>query len=419
MIRVLIWATHFQTDILALTAYLDACPDVALLVVADDAAAFQSEPIAKALALAAPVLARSDAATMAHVRDFAADVVVADNHVPPKGVALRLFYMWHGLGWKARSKLDLAVFYRQVKRLTGIDPRRPNPRFLAQCYGPTDRAWRTAKWQLPAECCPEVGMACIALLRDPPYGKATIAAQYAIDVVRRRTVLLSITWHSGGAFDGGAIDLDLVRQLIETTADCDANLLVCLHDRHRYAAAFLDGLESLVAAAQHSELRFKNEHPDNLSDLVVADVMVSNLSSFLVYHYVSGRPAIHLVPDRQGPVERVAMLFSRFRTRRRINAEDAWMIDPADTGGVRVSDPASAGHAVWQALDDPLAGGEASREWLARHLPGLDANAPQRIKACLETLCGGAIPIGRRDVSPDVLHEASPGDCGIARTAAS
>ena len=56
MIRVPIWATHLQTDILALAAHLDRCANVALLIVAGDAATFRREPIADALALAAPLL---------------------------------------------------------------------------------------------------------------------------------------------------------------------------------------------------------------------------------------------------------------------------------------------------------------------------------------------------------------------------
>lgn len=419
MIRVVIWATHLQTDILALAVHLDRCPDVALLIVANDAAAFREEPVAEALGMAAPVLDRNDSATEAEVKRFDADVVVADNHVPPKGVASRLFYMWHGLGWKARSRLDLAVFYRQVRRLTGSDPRRPNSRFLAQCYGPTDRAWRVRNWRLPSEACPEVGMAFAALLRDPPYARETAAAHYAIDVARRKTVLLSITWHSGGLLDGGEADLDLVSRLIATTAGRDANLLVCLHDRHRYAAPLVAGLEQLVAAEAHCELRFKNQNPDNLSDLLVADVMVSNLSSFLAYHYVSGRPAIHIVPAREAGVERIAMLFSRFRVRHKVKAERAWMIDPEDTGGVRVSDADGAAHAVAAALDDPGEGALAARAWLARHIPQLDGAAPERIKQCLIALCGGAVPLRHRDAGAEPVHSVRSGDCGTARAAAS
>ena len=38
IIRSIIWATHLQTDILALAAHLDTCPDVQLLIVAADTA---------------------------------------------------------------------------------------------------------------------------------------------------------------------------------------------------------------------------------------------------------------------------------------------------------------------------------------------------------------------------------------------
>ena len=419
MIRVLIWATHLQTDILAVAAHLDDCPDVALLIVAGDAAAYRREPIATALALTARVLDRGDPATLAQVRAFGADVVVADNHVPPKGVAPRLFYMWHGLGWKARSRLDLAVFYRQVKRLTGSDPRRPHPQFLAQCYGPTDRAWRVREWKLPAEACPEVGMAFAALLRDPPYDKEAIAPRYAIDVLRRKTVLLSITWHSGGIFDGGKADLDLVARLIATSSARNANLLVCLHDRHRYAPSLVSGLEALVATAANAELRFKSEYPDNLADLLVADVMVSNLSSFLAYHYVLGRPAIHIVPHRDKPVERVAMLLSRFRVFRKVKADEAWMIDPADTGGIRVSCIDDTLRAVNAVLDDPQPGAKAAAAWLARHVPRQDGNAAQRIKDSLVAMCATPTSVRQRGATQAGTTDVELPDCGPVRAAAS
>ena len=89
-IRVIVWATHLQTDILALAAHLDTCRDVELLIVAADTAAFRREPIAGSLKLWARLLDRNDPQTMRRVQVFRADVVVADNHVPPKGTAPRL-----------------------------------------------------------------------------------------------------------------------------------------------------------------------------------------------------------------------------------------------------------------------------------------------------------------------------------------
>ena len=325
---------------------------------------------------------------MRRVRAFGADVVVADNHVPPRGTAPRLFYMWHGLGWKARSRLDLATFYLQVRRLTGADPRRANPRFMAQCYGPVDRDWRIADWELPRAACVETGMAFAALLLDPPYDPAAIAAQYRNDVARRKTVLLSITWHSGGIF-AGSDDGTFVEDLLSAVRDRGADLLICLHDRHRYPAPLLARLEVLAATEPGCELRFKSDHPDNLCDLLVADVMVSNLSSFLTYFYVLGRPAIHIVPDPAAPIERVTMLFSRFRVRWRVRAEAAWMIDPTDTGGPRASNAQSTIAATLDALDDPAPGAAAAKAWLDRHVPTLDDHAPARIKQALEALCSG------------------------------
>ena len=410
-IRVVVWATHLQTDILALAAHLDTCRDVELLIVAADTAAFRREPIAGSLKLWARLLDRNDPQTMRRVRAFRADVVVADNHVPPKGTAPRLLYMWHGLGWKARSKLDLATFYLQVRRLTGIDQRQPNPRFQAQCYGPIDRVWRIAEWGLPPKSCVATGMAFGALLLAPPYDRATIARRYRIDVARRRTVLLSITWHSGGIFADGD-DGAFVRDLLVAVRSRDANLLICLHDRHRYPARLLALLETLAATEPDCELRFKSDHPDNLSDLLVADVMVSNLSSFLTYFYVLGRPAIHIVPEpAAAQIDRVTMLFARFRLRRRVRANAAWMIDPADTGGPCARDARGTIAATLAALDEPAPGAAAARRWLERHVPDLDGNAPARIKQALVALC--------REGEANSIHPCSVAHCDIPGVAAS
>ena len=186
-----------------------------------------------------------------------------------------------------------------------------------------------------------------------------------------------------------------------------------------YAPSLVSGLEALVGVASHAELRFKSEHPDNLPDLLVADVMVSNLSSFLAYHYVSGRPAIHIVPRRDKPVERVAMLLSRFRVRRTVKADEAWMIDPSDTGGVRVSCTEDTLHAVNAALDDPRPGAEAAAAWLARHIPRQDGNAAQRIKDLLLAMCATPTSMRRSEVSQVGSKDVEPPDCGTARVVAS
>jgi hypothetical protein len=405
--RILLWATHLQTDMLALACHLDRCPDIELLIVVPGMETFLGTPFARFSPFGARLLDRDDAATLPLVRSFGADVAVADNHVPPKGSAPRLFYMWHGMGWKARSRLDLHIFYRQVRHMIGQDPRLPSPSFLAQCYGPTDRDWRVARWKLPASSCASVGMLFSDLLAAPPYSKSDVASDYKIDVLSRKTVLLSITWHQGEIFaapaaegkdDGreraavNAADRDFIQSLMESVEARGANLLICLHDRHRYDPAFVRFVEALANRHPFVEARFKSSHPDNLSDLLVADVMISNLSSFLAYFYLLGRPAIHILPAsaRDRTIRRMVMLFSRWRVKRRVKTEDAWMLDPTDTGGPRVFDSAQARAAVERALEDPSWGLAESTSWLRRHIPALDGQAGARAEMYLRQMCGDA-----------------------------
>ena len=400
MTRILIWATHLQTDILALTSHLDRCGDVDLLIVTPNAAAFRHDPFYRRRPFAAPLIDRNDHDIRARIRAFRADIAIADNHIPPKGYALRLFYMWHGLGWKARSKLDLHIFYHQVKRLTGYDPRIPNRRFRAQCYGPTDRAWRIGNWRLPASACVEIGMTFSDLILDPPYDRADIAKDLRIDILTRPTIALAITWHSGGIFGSGRggkntsmpeADVDFLAAIAALARRRGANLLICLHDRHRYFQKFIAMLEALARDNAFVELRFKNEHPDNMVDLLAADVMISNYSSFISYFYLLGRPAIHILPATPNDtVSRVAMLFSRFPIRRRIAAEEAWMLNPRDNGGIMVSsgrDAIAAADAMLEAASDH-AQSDAARLWLGRHVPRIDGHTAERFKAEIDALCG-------------------------------
>ncbi|MBP9201281.1 MAG: hypothetical protein KBF47_14825, partial [Gemmatimonadales bacterium] len=136
--RVLLWVSTLQADILALALALDARADTELLIAADGLAAWRGEPLARARPLGAPMLERKDAATRAAVEAFRADVVVCDNHFPEFAAAPRVCFLWHGLGWKSTPPTDVAERLRHVARLTGQDPRAPASRFVAQCYHARD-----------------------------------------------------------------------------------------------------------------------------------------------------------------------------------------------------------------------------------------------------------------------------------------
>lgn len=411
--RILIWATHLQTDVLALACHFDRCPDVELLIVTPDKDAFLRTPFARIAPLGSPLLDRNDPDTLARIRAFRADLAVADNHVPPKGSAPRLFYMWHGMGWKARSRIDLEIFYRQVRTMIGRDPREPGAPFLAQCYGPTDLDWRARSWGLPADACATIGMPFAELLSKPRYTKENIASEYEVDVMGRKTVLLAITWHYGGIFAeppgvkrslrglAGSVgvnprDATFLHDVVAAVGARGANLLICLHDRQRYDTAFLGFLQALADQHEFVEIRSKSDHPDNLSDLLAADVMLSNLSSFLTYFYLLGRPALHIIPTSStSEVERMVMLFSRFRLRRKVNPAEAWMLEPSDTGGPVVSNGEEAVATVCAALDDPGYGTAARDGWLARHLPIRDGLASRRFEDHARKLCARALPLAK------------------------
>jgi len=395
--RVLLWATTLQADALALALALDAGADD-VMVVCTGPEALAREPIARVRPLSCPVLARDDADTLARARAFAADVVVFDNHLPPIGVAPRVCSMWHGLGWKARPSSDLELFHAGIAERTGIDPRRPNPRFLAQCYGEPDRRWRIESWGLDAAACRVIGMPFSDLLLAPPYDRQLLAPWYPeLEVGARPTVLLSFTWHYGRIFPGtwpgtrwfsrdpGTADATFLRALASAIVDDGAQVLLCLHDRHRYEPAYLAALREAVVGLPRVHVKHKDERPDNLADLVIADAMVTNLSSFVTYFYASGRPSVHIVPETDADVRFVQFKRGRLRERRDATTTP-WMTDPRDNGGLTASTPDQTLAAVARAIREPDCCRERAATWLAARVHGMDGHTCARMTEALREL---------------------------------
>src|SRR5687767_4996262 len=108
--RVLIWATTLQADILALALHLDTCSDVELIVAAEGLEAYRRSMMARVRPLRAPLLDMNEPSTRDAIARLSPDVVVCDNHYPHFEAAPRVCSMWHGLGWKARPQADLTTF---------------------------------------------------------------------------------------------------------------------------------------------------------------------------------------------------------------------------------------------------------------------------------------------------------------------
>jgi len=395
--RVLIWASTLQADILALALHLDERPDTDLLIAAEGLEAWRREPIARARPFRARLLDRAAATTSADAMSFRADVVVCDNHFPEFPAAPRVCWMWHGLGWKAKDPKDIEVNAGHIRRLTSIDPRQPNPRFLAQCYHPKDRDWRIHSWGFAPENCLVTGSCFSDLVLAPPYSRADLASHYRIDIAGRRTLLLNFGWHYGRIFPGTwqpkrfgrspmEADVAFIRSLFARADDHGANVLFCLHDRWRYEPAYLEVLHREAGRFPHVELKHKNERPDNLADLVVADAWVSNLSSFVTFFYHLGRPSVHLCP-RPGARIRLSRV-TRFGLRARpAGPEMEWMNQPEDNGGLTAYDAREALAAVDRALTEPECCRDRARRWLEDHVDGIDGQASRRLADAIAGLC--------------------------------
>lgn len=397
--KVLLWATTLQADILALALHLDTSPDCQLLIVAEHARAFLNAPIARLRPLSAPILDRDEPRVRDAVAQFGPDVVVCDNHFPPWGAAPRVCAMWHGLGWKARPSDELSTFYRHVERLTGGDARQSNPRFIAQCYHARDRAWRIGDWKLHPDNCHVSGSCFADLLRGPaPYSRTALEPEYRLDL-SRKTLLVNVTWHYGRIFPGtwqpkrlgrSPFDADLafLEQVFARAREHRANVLFCLHDRKRYEPHYLAALHQL--AERFGEglcLRHKDEHPDNWADLWIADAMLSNLSSFTTFFYHFGRPAVHLCPPPGDAGVRFAQYsFLGVGARRRASTSPPWMNDPRDNGGLSASTDAEALAAIDRALTEPDCCRDSARRWLEEHVAAPEPSASACLRQRLEQL---------------------------------
>lgn len=399
--RVLLWATTLQADILALALYLDAQPDVSLLVVAQGAEALRREPIWRVRPLRSALLERDDSATVKAARAFRPDVTVFDNHAPPEPFSPKLCGTWHGPGWKAPSAQDMRDYCKRVARLTGRDPRQPNPRFLAQCYAEADRRWRIEHWGLHPDACRVIGAAYSDLLLDPPYDRRALRGLYKrLEVGERPTVLLSFTWHFGRIFPGtwsprplrrsdSSKDLAFVRDAIALIHAEGCQVLICLHDRHRYERGWLEEIHALANAFKLVEVKHKSDHPDNLADLLVADVMLTNLSSFVTFFYVFGRPSVHIVPGNSEQVEFARLGFAGGIRRRESDGTcNPWVIAPTDTGGFVGQTPDEVLSALRIAIRQPDSCRERSAAWLRAHVYGIDGQTAARFCDALRELAG-------------------------------
>lgn len=382
--RICFWSTSFQADNQALASYLSRQAGVEVLVALDDPERYLREPVAGLLPLTCKLLDRRSPSTLEAIRDFAPDCLIADNHLPKRRLARRLYVLWHGYGWRVD---DLSTMRRELRKLVGpVD--RPNADFRWHAFGERDRSYRIEHSGFAADNVLPLGSPYSDLLLpgsplqtrlDP----RTVQAHYRVDLARP-TVLLGMTWHHGGALSHWGDDEQLHERLAAHVGELGANLLIRMHDRHRYERADVQRMEALANRHAHVQLKFKSDHPDSLVDLLLSAVLLSNYSSLLNAFYYTGKPSVHIDPIAvAGPNYRRIWRWGTMWRRTVRDPLESWKIPPDDIGGLRARsfDELLAG--VTRSLADPECCNETAAAFVRRHISLADGQSCARITATL------------------------------------
>jgi len=196
-------------------------------------------------------------------------------------------------------------------------------------------------------------------------------------------------------------DLDFARSLFQYIREQGADIILCLHNAHRYTSSFLKGIRDIADKVGGIEIREKDKHPDNLADLIASDVMVSNLSSFITYEYVLGAPTVHICPTTPGK-RSIAMAVHRhghLKARVAHYGESLWMTSPEDNGGITAFDIFQTEEAIMKGLKDPSCCTTSSHDWLTKHVDGIDGHTCERFANALREFAARpvkVVPIQRR-----------------------
>lgn len=416
--HVLIWPTTFGADLWALTEYLGRQSDVDVTVSLPNPEAYQAQPIARFRPVNARFVRRRPwhplpnetslrgrligGAVRGLRRDRLSsgllgyegpppDVTVMDNRVPRRASSKAGLMLWHGFGWKGpNDEEEFAWLHRSIARAFG-DAKRPNPRFRWQAFGPWDEKHRTEVSGFHGDNIVSVGAVSHDVLREP-WNREELQTFYDLDILSRPTVLFAPTWHYGEVFAHWGSDETLMRKLVEHCEARGANLIFRLHDSYRYDRSYVRFIRSLAAASPHVRLRFKDTHPDNLMDLQVADVLLTNYSSIANLFYATRRPTVHIYPvrsDDEAFMWRRLTVLGVMKTKVK-GARFIWKLDPEEHGGLMARSFAETLAALDTALDDPDCCREAADDFLARHMHGADGFAGARVLSSLRELSSEA-----------------------------
>lgn len=385
--RILIWATTLGADLWSLTRWLSERDDHDVRVVLKDPEGFLREGVASLFPLRAKLVRRGPIQNVLGIPGFNPHITVLDNRVPLRGTSDKGFVLWHGFGWKGPNDRDeFKVLHAQLRRAWG-EPLAPNPNFRWACFGPWDFDHRTKVSGFDPANCRIVGAAShddLRVLLD----KARAQAFYPFDIVRKKAVLLAPTWHYGELFAHWGKDAELFERLLDHLARREVNVVLRLHDSFRFESGYRAFLMGLARRHHNVLLKFKDQHPDNLLDLQIADVLVTNYSSIANLYYATKRPTVHIYPVADADEAFTWRTYTLMGIQKRsvANARFVWKLPPEDHGGLLVRDFEALLRALDRALDEPDCCAKAAQGFLDRHMLGADGHNCERIFAALNEL---------------------------------
>jgi hypothetical protein len=381
-IRVCFWTTSFQADVWQLAHHLSSRDDFEIVVALENADAYRGGAMQTIRPLSCRLLERETRETASCLGDFAPDITIVDNHFPRRRLSKRLFVLWHGFGWKGPNDVkEFKTVHKSVKRLTGVSGMRPNTDFLWQCFGPTDVEHRHAVSGFARENLRSLGAAMTDGIVAPLFSREDALAFYPPGFSKRRIALLAFTWHYGTVFSHWGDELRLFRRLLDELDSMGFAVVLRMHDRRRYDPGYLGDLQRIVCERGHAIIKYSGESRDNLLDIAVADLMISNFSSILNYFYATGRPSLHVYPVGSADEAFLWRTWSRGRikVKETPSADYVWKLPPEENGGLMARSFAELLEHLDLAARDPDCCVRSSKDFIARHMAPVDGNTCQRI----------------------------------------
>ncbi|MDX1639079.1 MAG: CDP-glycerol glycerophosphotransferase family protein, partial [Balneolaceae bacterium] len=269
--------------------------------------------------------------------------------------------------------------------------KRPNDQFMWQCFGPWDFKHRTKVSRIHPDNCRILGAASHDYLYKP-LDPELAQPYYPFDVVDTPTVLIAPTWHYGEVFSHWGNDRDLFPRLIEHISNQGANIILRLHDSFRFDKQYRTFLDSLADTYDNVMLKYKDQNPDNLLDLQISDMLITNFSSIANLFYATGRPTIHIYPVKSADEEFLwrNQTFAGVYKKRVNSAKFIWKLSPEKHGGLLANDFKELTGLVDHAIANPDCCRTKAKDFLRRYMIEPDGQNCERTWNALVELVEGA-----------------------------